>query len=174
MKLFKMWTSVGLGISKMATTLAQRTIIPFGKILCPRQTIEVATNSHFLGWIFILTLWTSWITSQDEPSDAWIPCYALGRHLCSTLGNMPFQKHGPWLAKRRYVHSKRHHKPFPKLAILRSKHNLVEALPQIHNCEDVWVSNVIKQFFNDGHGVHVLRFNQVQRPIIPAHPFCSP
>jgi hypothetical protein len=44
------------------------------------------------------------------------------------------------------LQSKRHHKPFPQLvpstecrflAILRNKHNLVEALLQIHNYEDV-------------------------------------
>ncbi len=44
------------------------------------------------------------------------------------------------------LQSKRHHKPFPQLvasmechflAILCNEHNLVETLPQIHNCENV-------------------------------------
>jgi hypothetical protein len=44
------------------------------------------------------------------------------------------------------LQSKRHHKPFAQLVasmecrfltILRSEHNLVETLPQIHNYEDV-------------------------------------
>jgi hypothetical protein len=44
------------------------------------------------------------------------------------------------------LQSKRHHKPFPQLVtsteccflvILCNEHNLVEALPQIHNCENV-------------------------------------
>ncbi len=78
--------------------------------------------------------------------------------------------------------SKRHHKPFPQLvgsmeccnlAILLNKHNLVEALPKIHNCEDVLVFNVIKQLIKDGHGVRVLKCNHIQRPIIHAHLFLS-
>jgi hypothetical protein len=45
--------------ARVATiTLAQWTIILFGKILCPKYTIEVITNSHFLRWIFILTSWS--------------------------------------------------------------------------------------------------------------------
>jgi hypothetical protein len=59
-------------------------------------------------------------------------------------------------------------------AILHNKHNLVKALPQIHNCENVYVSNAIKQFFRDGDGVPILRCNHVQRLIIPAHLFLSP
>ncbi len=76
------------------------------------------------------------------------------------------------------LQSKRLHKPFPQLVtsmechflvILYSEHNLVKALPQIHNCEDVWASNFIKQFFKDGHGVLVLsvaRFKGLQSPHI--------
>jgi hypothetical protein len=38
------------------------------------------------------------------------------------------------------------------LVILWSEHNMVEALLHIHDCEDVWVSNAIKQFFGMGMG----------------------
>jgi hypothetical protein len=47
----------------------------------------------------------SWITPKDEPNVAWVLCYALRRHLCSTSRNLPLRELGPWFAERRQVHS---------------------------------------------------------------------
>jgi len=100
-----------------------------------------------------------------------VPCYALGRHLCSTLGNMPLREPSPWLAERRQVHSSIQ-KASQAIPITCCFHGMLfscnpsqrtqsgwNLASNPHNCEDVWISNAIKQFFKDGHGVPILRCN---------------
>ncbi len=116
------------------------------------ESNEVITNSHFLRWIFILTS-----RSLLNNSSKWAKC-CKSPLLCIRISSQeicPFENmvHYSLKEDRCILQSKRHHKPFLKLiasmecyflAILCNNHNMVETLPQIHNCENVWISNAIK------------------------------